>query len=110
MLIPTSKNTRNITDFRKNPDSILEAVQGKSDPIYLFRGSEPRAVVLDIEEYARQRELIEDYMDTLSVREYLQNPEKDGVSFDEFLKELNITIPGRKINKSKTKKNVRNNN
>src|SRR3989344_8372438 len=100
MLIPTSKNTRNITDFRKNPDSILEAVQGKSDPIYLFRGSEPKAVVLDIEEFVNIQQKLEDYYDKLEIAEYLADSKRHtgGVRLENLVDKynLNVKVPGAK--------------
>lgn len=96
MLIPTSKNTRNITDFRKDPDSILEAVQGKSDPLYLFRGSTPKAVVLDIEAFVKFQEMLEDYQDSLLAQEYATRSRSDLVPFDKILKDWKVEIPGRK--------------
>lgn len=91
MLIPTAANTKNITDFRQNPDSILEAVQNKSEPLYLFRGSVPKAVVLDIEEYARLREYLEDFQDSLTALEIENNPERGGIALRNFLKKYQLT-------------------
>lgn len=102
MLIPTPQNTRNITDFRKDPDSILEAVK-ENNPLYLFRGSTPKAVVLDLAEYISLQERLEDYYDSLLARELEKEP-VDGISFDEFLKEHNIILPGRKKKREQTKK------
>lgn len=104
MLIPTPKNTRNITDFRNNPNSVLEAVQGGSGPLYLLRGSTPKAVVLDIEEYIRLREYLEDYEDSLLALEIEKNPEKGGITLKDFLEKYQI-----KKEKVKAKKNVQTN-
>ena len=103
MLIPTSKNVKNITDFRKDPDSILEAVQGKSDPLYLFRGSEPKAVVIDIEEFARLRERLEDYYDFMLVQELAEVPvdKKKLIPLDEFLEEMGVPRPKKNSDKPK---------
>ena len=90
MLIPTTLNTKNITDFRQNPDSILEAVQNKSEPLYLFRGSVPKAVVLDIEEYIRLREYLEDFQDSLTALEIENNPEQGGIALRDFLKKYQL--------------------
>ena len=94
MLIPTSKNVKNITDFRKDPDSVLESIQGKSDPLYLFRGSEPKAVVLDIEEYARLMERDEDYEDLVLISEIAADPHRheNGISLEDVIKKYNINI------------------
>ncbi len=94
MLIPTAKNTRNITDFRKDPDSILETVKGSTDPLYLFRGSEPKAVVLDIAEYIRMHEQIEDYFDSLAIAEYVTDPlrHQGKISLGELIEKYNLKV------------------
>lgn len=102
MLIPTTSNTRNITDFRQNPDSILEAVQNQSEPLYLFRGSEPKAVVLDVEEYIRLREYLEDFQDSLLALEIENNPEPGGLTLGKFLKK-------NQLEKSKSQKTPKKN-
>ncbi len=94
MLIPTSQNTRNITDFRRDPDSILEAVK-KNNPLYLFRGSTPKAVVLDVAEYILLQEQLEDYRDSLLAQELEKEPVQ-GITFDEFLKEHKVVLPMKK--------------
>jgi len=92
MLIPTVKNTRNITDFRTNPDSILEAVKKLDGPLYLFRGSVPKAIVLDPEKYSNMLEIIEDYQDELRALELESDTKrhKGAVSFKQVLKENGI--------------------
>jgi PHD/YefM family antitoxin component YafN of YafNO toxin-antitoxin module len=93
MLIPTVQNTRNITDFRTDPNSILEFVQGKDDPLYLFRGSEPKAVVLDITEYARLREALENYQDFLLISEIASDPARhEGTPLEKIIKKYNINV------------------
>lgn len=101
MLIPTVNNTRNITDFRNDPDSILDTIKGRSEPLYLLRGSTPKAVILDIEEYIRLREYLEDYEDSLVAMELERNPEEDGITFDKLIEKYNL--------KGKKQKNASNN-
>lgn len=109
MLIPTAKNTRNITDFRKNPDSILEAVGGKSNPLYLFRGSEPKAVVLGISEYERLMEAEENYQDLLLISEILADPHRydKGIPLEEVLKKYNINVDAEDSPSPKGRKKAR---
>lgn len=107
MLIPTIKNVKNITDFRKDPDSILESIQGKSDPLYLFRGSQPKAVVLDIEEYARLMETEEDYQDLLLISEIASDPHRhEGLTIEEVIKKYNIDIDAKSGSSRKSSKKV----
>lgn len=107
MLIPTAKNVKNITDFRKDPDSVLESIQGKSDPLYLFRGSEPKAVVLDIEEYARLMETEEDYHDLLLISEIAADPHRhEGLTIEEVIKKYNINVDAESNSSRKSSKKI----
>ncbi|MEK7527402.1 MAG: type II toxin-antitoxin system Phd/YefM family antitoxin [Patescibacteria group bacterium] len=92
MLVPTVNNTRNITDFRTNPDSILETVKKLDGPLYLFRGSVPKAIVLDPEKYNEMLEMIEDYQDELRALELESDAKRHqgAVSFKQVLKENGI--------------------
>ncbi|KKT72550.1 MAG: hypothetical protein UW69_C0089G0008 [Microgenomates group bacterium GW2011_GWA2_44_7] len=64
MLIPTSQNTRSITDMRENTIKLLEEVK-KLGLVYLFNRTNPEAVILSIEEFQSLQELIEDHLDEL---------------------------------------------
>ncbi len=62
MLLPTSQNTKTITDLRENALGVLSDVD-KLGFVYLLQHSDPRAVVLSMKEFARLCELLEDRAD-----------------------------------------------
>lgn len=62
MLIPTPQNTKTITDLREDALGVLSDVD-KLGLVYLFQHSDPRAVLLSLEEFAKLRELLEDRAD-----------------------------------------------
>lgn len=57
-LIPTINNTKTITDLREDALGVLRQLR-KSGPTYIFHRSEPRAVMLSIEEYKRIADILE---------------------------------------------------
>ena len=62
MLIPTSQNTKTITDLREDALGVLSDVD-KLGLVYLFQHSDPRAVVLSLKEFTKLCELAEDRTD-----------------------------------------------
>lgn len=64
MLIPTEKNIKTITDMRVDALKLLDEVNNLG-LIYLFYHSNPRAVMLSMDEFQRLHELVEDHLDEL---------------------------------------------
>lgn len=62
MLLPTSQNTKTITDLREDALGVLSDVDALG-MVYLFQHSDPRAVVLSMKEFAKLCELLEDRAD-----------------------------------------------
>jgi len=62
MLLPTSQNTKTITDLREDALGVLSDVD-KLGLVYLLQHSNPRAVVLSLKEFTKLCELVEDRAD-----------------------------------------------
>ncbi|MEK7129886.1 MAG: hypothetical protein AAB803_02590 [Patescibacteria group bacterium] len=62
MLLPTSQNTKTITDLREDTLGVLSDVDTLG-MVYLFQHSDPRAVVLSMKEFSKLCELLEDRAD-----------------------------------------------
>lgn len=66
----TKLNTFTITDMRENALKLLRKAEKKFGPLYIFYRSKPRAVLLNLEEYEKLRDLAEEYLDSLRAQEY----------------------------------------
>jgi prevent-host-death family protein len=86
MLIPTSKNVKTITDMREDALGLLEQVK-KNGVTYIFNRSEPKAVIMDIDEFVRMQELLEDYFDEIDVQELEKKPIGKLISEEDIIKE-----------------------
>ena len=73
MLIPTTKNVKTITDMREDALGLLELVQ-KNGLAYIFHRSQPRAVLMNIEDFVALQNLIEDLEDIKAVEELEKEP------------------------------------
>jgi len=80
MLVPTSENVKTITDMREKSLELLELVQNKG-LAYIFYRSQPKAVVLSLEEFSRLQELVEDYLDELEVEKLVRERRGKGIPF-----------------------------
>ncbi|MBI4009268.1 type II toxin-antitoxin system Phd/YefM family antitoxin [Candidatus Roizmanbacteria bacterium] len=85
MLIPTSKNVKTITDMRENALGLLDLVK-KQGVTYIFHRSEPKAVMLDIEEFVKMQELLEDYFDEMDAQQLAKEPRGKGIPLEEVMK------------------------
>ena len=89
MLIPTKENTKTITDLRERALDLLKQVQ-KSGPTYIFHHSQPKAVMISIEEYANLLDTLEDYLDSLKAQDLEANPESGGKTIAELAKKHSL--------------------
>ncbi|PIP63339.1 hypothetical protein CO165_04665 [Candidatus Roizmanbacteria bacterium CG_4_9_14_3_um_filter_33_18] len=86
MLIPTSKNVKTITDMREDALGLLDLVK-KNGIAYIFNRSEPKAVMVDIDEFVRIQELLEDYFDSQEAIKLEKEPRGKGIPIEEIMKE-----------------------
>jgi prevent-host-death family protein len=91
MIIPTSKNTKTVTDLRENSIALLEQIK-KSGPTFIFQHSKPKAVMLSIEEYSNMMEMLEDYFDAIKAKELEEEGEFGGISLDSMIKKYNLNV------------------
>lgn len=86
MLIPTSKNVKTITDMREDALGLLDLVK-KNGVTYIFHHSKPKVVMLDIDEFVRIQELLEDYFDEIEVRKIAKEPVGKLIPEEDIIKE-----------------------
>ena len=86
MLIPTSKNVKTITDMREDALGLLEQVK-QNGVTYIFHRSEPKVVMMDIDEFVRMQELLEDYFDEIDVQELEKKPIGKLIPEEDIIKE-----------------------
>lgn len=89
-MIPTARNVKTITDMRERTLELLREVKRVRGPLYIFHRSQPKAVLIDIEEYEKLRDWLEDYFDSLKAQEYekIDKRKVKWVSFEKLAKEL----------------------
>ncbi|MBW7960478.1 type II toxin-antitoxin system prevent-host-death family antitoxin [Patescibacteria group bacterium] len=89
MLIPTSKNVKTITDMREDALGLLEGVK-KHGITYIFHRSKPKAVIMDVDEFAKIQELIEDHLDELEAKELEKKPVGKLIPIENIMKEYGV--------------------
>ncbi len=83
MLIPTSKNTKTITDLREDALEVLRSLK-KNKLAYVFYKSKPKAVMLDIDEFVRLQEALEDYWELKAAKQLSQESRGKGIPLEEI--------------------------
>lgn len=85
MLIPTSKTVKTITDMREDALGLLKQVE-KQGAAYIFYRSKPKAVILNMEDFAAIYELLEDYQDQQEARKLVKEKRGKGVPLEQIAK------------------------
>lgn len=80
----TAKQIKTITDMREDAVGLLEEVANQGI-VYLFQHSNPRAVMLSLEEFERLQELVEDHLDELEAVKLAKEKRGKGVSLKTIL-------------------------
>ncbi len=85
MLLPTSQNTKTITDLREDALGVLSDVD-RLGLVYLFQHADPRAVVLSLKEFTKLCELIEDRVDERDAAELSHEDRGTGIPLKNIAK------------------------
>lgn len=88
MLLPTSQNVKTITDLREDALGVLRDVQ-KLGLVYLFQHSNPKAVVISMDEFSRLQEAYEDYLDNKEAVELEKEDKKGAVEIRKLMAKYN---------------------
>jgi hypothetical protein len=89
MLIPTTKNVKTITDMREDALGLLELVQ-KNGLAYIFHRSQPKAVLMNIDDFVALQSAAEDLEDYLDVQELKKEPRGKGIPLEEVVKKYGL--------------------
>jgi prevent-host-death family protein len=67
MLIPTKDNFKTITEVREDTLGVLRDASSQG-LVYVTHHSKPKAVLIDIDQFVRMQEMLEDYQDLQDAR------------------------------------------
>ena len=85
MFIATRDNTKTITDIREDAIGVLNEANQKG-LLYVSYRSRPQAVLIDIDEFTRLMDMLEDYQDNLEAKKLAKIPRGKGVPLSEVKK------------------------
>lgn len=84
-------NIRTVTDMRTNTIDLLAQVK-KHGYKYIFKGSKPQAVLMDIKKYHKLMEDWEDLQDAELAAKLVKEPKGAGKSFEEVAREYGVAL------------------
>ena len=85
MLIPTSKNTKTVTDLRENTINLLRDADQQGH-LYIFQRSNPKAVLMSMREFERINHLLEDRKDERDAFQLGKEPRGKGIPLKTVMK------------------------
>ena len=81
------KAIKTMSDLREDPLGVIKAAEELGEPIYLFNRATPKGVFMDLLQYQRIRELLEDYHDAMLIKETLEDPTSEWIPLETFWKQ-----------------------
>lgn len=84
----TSQNIKTITDMRERAVKLLEEVKSLG-VVYVFQHSDPKAVMLSMEQYQRILELLEDHLDEMEAIKLSEEKKGKGIPLTKVLAKYN---------------------
>lgn len=84
--MPTTKNVKTVTDMREDALGLLRDTQSNG-LIYIFHRSDPKAVMLSLDEFYRFQEMTEDYLDEIDAAKLAKEPRGELVPIPRVMKE-----------------------
>lgn len=89
--IPSPGKIRTITDMRERAVELIREAREKG-PLYIFRHNKPQAVILDMEEYQKYLDLIDEYYLALKAKEFEEKDrqKEEWVTLSKLQEQLNI--------------------
>lgn len=82
------KTIKTVSDVRENPLGVIRAAQQLGEPIYVFNRARPAGVVMDLAQYQRIREIMEDYDDATLIKDTLEDPDASWIPWKDMKKDL----------------------
>lgn len=82
------KAIRTISDIREDPLGVIKAAQALGEPIYVFHRATPTGVFMDLAQYQRIREIMEDYDDATLIKDTLEDPDASWIPWKDMKKDL----------------------
>ncbi len=88
-----TKVIKGLTDLRSDPQGITQLAKDEG-PVYIFNRNKPISVVLDIDDYKAQEELIDKLQDAIDAAEIMEMKKtakpSDFVPWEKIKKDLNL--------------------
>ena len=88
MLNPSS--IRTISDLRTDPHAVIKSAQELNEPVYIFYRSTPQVAVINIDDFNRLIEEVEDLKDALEVAKRQNDRKRKLIPWTKIKKELNL--------------------
>jgi prevent-host-death family protein len=90
-MIPNKNNISTVTDMRRDAIGLLKDVQKKGMK-YIFQNSNPKGVILSMEEYGMWMERLEDLQDQIRVYQLENEPRTGWTSLEDVAKEYGVKL------------------
>lgn len=87
--MPTPQNVKTVTDMRERALGLITDVQ-KLGVAFLFQRSDPKLVMLSLDEYQRLAELAQEYLEVIEAEKILTDKNTKFLPMEKFWKKYKL--------------------
>lgn len=90
------KAIKSISDLREDPLGVIKTAEDLGEPLCVVYRGMPVGVLMDLAQYARFREILEDYQDATLIKDTMEDPTVAWVPLDKLWKDHGFAtkVPG----------------
>lgn len=81
------KAIKTISDLREDPLGVIKAAQELGEPVCVVYRATPVGVLMDLVQYSRFRQILEDYHDATLIKKTMEDPTVEWVPLDTLWKD-----------------------
>lgn len=81
------KAIKTVSDLREDPLRVIKVAEELGEPVIVIHRASPAGVLMDLAQYSRFLQILEDYHDAMLIKETMEDPTVEWVPLDKFWKD-----------------------
>ena len=82
------KAIKSISDLREDPLGVIKIAQELGEPVCVVHRAKPVGILMDLVQYARFREILEDYQDATLIKDTMEDASVEWVPWEEMKRQI----------------------
>lgn len=82
------KSIKSISDLREDPLGVIKTAEALGEPVCVVHRGTPVGMIMDLAEYSRFAQILEDYHDATLIKETMEDPTVEWVPWEEMKRQI----------------------